>query len=179
MSNNYTSALGVSGGGVQPTGNAQPADVLSGKTFSNADGVGKTGTMVNNGAVSQTLSGGQSYTIPEGYHNGSGIVSAIASGLLENNGDYIDLSTSASDTQVIGTYTGSPIGPNTGNVGHFLIVNVTEYNSATCDGRWAVYAWGLKNNVFTPIPQPSGLTADVSAYDYFIVLTNNRPFTFS
>ena len=32
--------------------------------------------MTNNGAVSQTLTPGQSYTIPEGYHNGSGVVSA-------------------------------------------------------------------------------------------------------
>lgn len=36
-----------------------------------------TGTMVNNGAVSATLdatTGNQSYTVPEGYHNGSGVV---------------------------------------------------------------------------------------------------------
>ena len=31
-----------------------------------------TGTMANNGAVSKTLNCGQSYTIPKGYHNGSG-----------------------------------------------------------------------------------------------------------
>ena len=87
MSNNYTSALGVSGGGVQPTGNAQPADVLSGKTFSNADGVGKTGTMVNNGAVSETLAAGQSYTVPEGYHNGSGTVTAQSATLHKIKSD--------------------------------------------------------------------------------------------
>lgn len=75
MGNMYRSRLGASGG-VQPTGNAQPADVLSGKTFSNAEGIDKTGTMVNNGAVSATVAGGQSYTIPAGYHNGSGTVSA-------------------------------------------------------------------------------------------------------
>ena len=34
------------------------------------------GTMVNNGAVSASLNAGQSYTIPEGYHNGSGKVTA-------------------------------------------------------------------------------------------------------
>ena len=36
-----------------------------------------TGTMANNGAVSATLdatTGNQSYTVPEGYHNGSGVV---------------------------------------------------------------------------------------------------------
>lgn len=75
MANKYRSVL-ASGGGVQPTGNAQPADVLAGKTFSNADGINKTGTMVNNGAVSETLDAGESYTIPAGYHNGSGVVTA-------------------------------------------------------------------------------------------------------
>ena len=34
------------------------------------------GTMPNNGAVSASLNAGQSYTIPEGYHNGSGKVTA-------------------------------------------------------------------------------------------------------
>lgn len=33
-----------------------------------------TGTMPNNGAVKITLNCGQSYTIPKGYHNGSGTV---------------------------------------------------------------------------------------------------------
>jgi len=58
------------------SGNAVPADVLSGKTFSNDSGA-QTGTMPNNGAVSQTINtqGGQ-YTIPAGYHNGSGKVTA-------------------------------------------------------------------------------------------------------
>lgn len=75
MANKYRSVL-ASGGGVQPTGNAQPADVLSGKTFSNADGIDKTGTMVNRGAVSGTATPTQPYTIPAGYHNGSGTVTA-------------------------------------------------------------------------------------------------------
>ena len=35
-----------------------------------------TGTMANNGAVSKTLNAGGSYTIPAGYHNGNGKVTA-------------------------------------------------------------------------------------------------------
>lgn len=35
-----------------------------------------TGTMVNRGAANQTLNAGQSYTIPAGYHNGEGKVTA-------------------------------------------------------------------------------------------------------
>lgn len=75
MGNAYRSVLAL-----KPTGDAVPANVLAGKTFSNADGVGKTGTMVNNGAVSITLTDQDpTYTIPEGYHNGSGIVGFTAS----------------------------------------------------------------------------------------------------
>ncbi len=60
----------------QATGNATVADVLSGKTFSNSSSVGLTGTMANRGAINQTLNAGGSYTIPAGYHNGSGKVTA-------------------------------------------------------------------------------------------------------
>lgn len=63
-------------GGTDPTGNAGVGDVLAGKTFSNADGIDKTGTMTNRGAVTQSLNTSTtSYTIPAGYHNGSGKVS--------------------------------------------------------------------------------------------------------
>lgn len=52
------------------------ADVLTGKVFTDSTGKVTTGTMANNGSVSQTLSvGTTSYTIPKGYHSGSGKVS--------------------------------------------------------------------------------------------------------
>ncbi len=60
----------------QSTGNATVGDVLNGKTFSNGTQVGLTGNMPNNGAINQTLNAGGSYTIPKGYHNGSGKVTA-------------------------------------------------------------------------------------------------------
>lgn len=84
MANMYRSVL-AGGGGVQPTGDAVAADVLTGKTFSNADGIGKTGTMPNNGAVSGTATPSQPYTIPAGYHNGSGTVTAA----ITNNADFV------------------------------------------------------------------------------------------
>ena len=72
MANQYRSVLASSG--PAPTGgDALPAEVLSGKTFTNDNGA-QIGTMPNRGAVSQTLSAGQSYTIPAGYHNGEGVV---------------------------------------------------------------------------------------------------------
>ena len=55
--------------------NATADKILSGyKAYS----VGKllTGTMANRGAVNSSLNCGQSYTIPAGYHNGSGKVTA-------------------------------------------------------------------------------------------------------
>lgn len=58
-------------------GTATQGDVLSGKTFTNTSTSGLTGSMVNNGAVSPSgLNCGGSYTIPAGYHNGSGKVTA-------------------------------------------------------------------------------------------------------
>lgn len=60
------------------TGNATTADVLSGKTFmSSASPNEQTGAMTNNGAVTASLTAdGQVYTIPAGYHDGTGTVSA-------------------------------------------------------------------------------------------------------
>lgn len=57
---------------------AAAADVLANKVIVGADGTTISGTMVNNGAVTKTLdasSNNQSYTVPKGYHNGSGKVS--------------------------------------------------------------------------------------------------------
>jgi len=58
------------------SGNATAADVLASKTFTNSTGVEQIGTMVNRGAVSQALNAGGSYTVPSGYHNGGGTVTA-------------------------------------------------------------------------------------------------------
>lgn len=58
---------------------ASAADVLTGKIFVTKDGVSTAGTMANNGAVAATITGltegTSTYTIPKGYHNGSGTVS--------------------------------------------------------------------------------------------------------
>ena len=62
---------------------AGAGDVLSGKIIVDATGMALTGTMANNGAVNKTLdatTGNQSYTVPAGYHSGSGHVQIV----LEN-----------------------------------------------------------------------------------------------
>ena len=57
------------------SGNASDGQVLNGQTYYNTDAKTKrTGTMPNRGAVSQSLAINGSYTIPAGYHNGSGKV---------------------------------------------------------------------------------------------------------
>ena len=83
-----TAIANIKGG----SGNATSADVLSGKTFTNDDGE-QTGAMANNGTISTTISQGGSYTIPQGYHSGSGVVKATA-----NSGN-------ASTSQVLSGYT--------------------------------------------------------------------------
>lgn len=55
---------------------AVAADVLTGKVIVTDDGTVTPGTMTNNGAVSKTLTASEpSYTIPSGYHSGTGSVS--------------------------------------------------------------------------------------------------------
>lgn len=57
--------------------NATAADVLANKIIVTADGTVTPGTMQNNGAVNQTLdatTGKQSYTVPKGFHSGTGTV---------------------------------------------------------------------------------------------------------
>ena len=49
-------------------------DILDGKVTIDEEGEPLTGTMPNQGAVSQVLGINGSYSIPAGYHNGSGKV---------------------------------------------------------------------------------------------------------
>lgn len=72
---NGTTLLGITGT-YKGLGDATAADVLSGKKFSAASLSNAEGTMTNNGAKTATLNPGGSYTIPKGYHNGSGKITA-------------------------------------------------------------------------------------------------------
>lgn len=57
---------------------AEAGDVLTGKVFVTSNGTVVTGTMANQGAISQTLDVTTvTYTIPKGYHSGSGTVKLV------------------------------------------------------------------------------------------------------
>lgn len=57
---------------------AAAGDVLTGKVYVLADGTVTTGTMPNNGAVSKTIDATTiTYTIPKGYHSGTGKVQLV------------------------------------------------------------------------------------------------------
>lgn len=55
---------------------AAASQILTGYDTLNAAGTRVVGSMANRGAVTQALAAGGSYTIPAGYHNGSGKVTA-------------------------------------------------------------------------------------------------------
>ena len=62
---------------------AEPANVLDGLTFYDTDLLHeRTGTMPNIGSLSETIDPGDTYTIPEGYHDGTGTVTATGGGTL-------------------------------------------------------------------------------------------------
>lgn len=86
---------------------AAVAEILAGKT-AHARGAKLTGTMVNNGGVNGTIStkAGQ-YTIPQGYHDGSGkvqIASAEQAKIVAGN-----IKSGVQILGVTGTYTGAAI----------------------------------------------------------------------
>lgn len=83
------------GGAVLDTTTAGAGDIKSGKTAYNGDGELVAGTMVDHGAKTASLAPGGSYTIPAGYHNGEGKVTANS----------VSLSGNANAGQVLSGYT--------------------------------------------------------------------------
>ena len=70
--------FGVAGSAPAPTGDAVVANVLSGKTFSNASSTGLTGTMTNNGAGSTITPGTSNQSVAAGYWSSANTVSGDA-----------------------------------------------------------------------------------------------------
>jgi len=82
-------------------GTATASDVLQGKTIGTEDGL-VDGTMPNRGTVTNTITtqGGE-YTIPSGYHNGSGKVTASFANLTAGN-----IKSGVNIGGIVGTYLG-------------------------------------------------------------------------
>lgn len=62
---------------------ADASNILNGYQAYTNSGMLLTGTMPNIGAVSETINPGDSYTIPKGYHDGTGVVTANQASALE------------------------------------------------------------------------------------------------
>jgi hypothetical protein len=130
---------------------AVAADILDGK-FAYVDGEKVEGTMVNNGAVTKTLSGSTtSYTVPAGYHDGTGKVSIVTE------------TKSATPTKSAQTIT-----PTTGKVltsvsvaaipaAYQDVTGVTAAAADVLDGKFIVLANGTK--VEGSMPNNGSVTA--------------------
>lgn len=131
---------------------AAVAEILSGKT-AHARGALLTGTMTNNGAVSGTISTkAGTYTVPQGYHDGSGSVSIssteqakiiagnIKSGvqILGVTGTYSGEAITAQSKNATPSWTAQTIQPDTG-YDYLSAVNVAaipiSYSDNSAGGR--------------------------------------------
>ncbi|MDN8590922.1 phage tail protein [Paenibacillus sp. 11B] len=109
---------------IRATGSATSAQVLTGVTFSNGTGNNRAGTMADNGAITKNITNqNEAYTVPEGYHNGAGIVQAIITNLAAGN-----IRSGVSVGGVPGTFTGS-ISAGSGPI--FRRTNYANNNSST------------------------------------------------
>ena len=89
---------------------ATAAEILLSKT-AYVSGNKITGTMPNRGAVAATISGLTPYTVPNGYHDGSGTVSVDATNISAGN-----IKSGVTILGVEGTYTGEAITTQSKNV---------------------------------------------------------------
>ena len=71
----YNSVFILASGGTDDV-SFSASDLLTGKSANDSNGEKVNGTMPNKGAITASINCGGSYTIPAGYHNGSGKVTA-------------------------------------------------------------------------------------------------------
>ena len=103
--------FGVAGNVIQSTGDAAAANVLTGKTFSNASASGVSGTMPNIGAQNITPSA-SNQSISTGYHNGSGVVAGDADLVTGNIKAGVTIFGVAGKTEVVDTSSGDAVAAN-------------------------------------------------------------------
>ena len=129
-------------------GNAVTSEVLSGKTFTSNSGAALRGSMTNRGAWNGTVNPGSSITIPAGYHNGSGKVTA-------NNPS--------------GNWQMRFVSPNADNVDR-------QFTFDLPDGA-GTYGWGCTGYIYWG-NENSGLHFVFADANYPLKLGNGQSFTF-
>ena len=145
------------------SGNASAANVLSGATFYNNSYTLQTGTMTNNGAVSATINTqGGTYTIPAGYHNGSGkITASITAGSATTPATTVPVTISGPTLNAKGIYMISVSGSKS------ITPSVTAgYISSGTAGTVSVSdSTSIATSTFASATLPSGQTATSTDYD--------------
>lgn len=146
------------------SGTATAAQVLTGYTFSNNSGTGLDGSMTNRGAwTPSNINPGGSVTIPAGYHNGSGKVTANAN---QNSGTYTASSRGASlDMGANNTYryVNTNSVPNSNSTTYTYAANST---GGTVDmGATNTYRYVNAGNVYTK-GKADGVTTHTGTYTF-------------
>ena len=115
-----------------------------------------TGTMINRGAISSNLNCGQTYTIPAGYHNGAGKVTA---------------NSLASQTQATANANNLSSGVTAWVNGQKITGNGADVNNAYNDGYNAGYKTGENN------PNLQYLTSSFQGYNGILCNLNSATHT--
>ena len=144
---------------------ATPEDILAGKkAWVNGNQI--TGTMVNRGTVNQTLKAGESYTIPEGYHNGSGKVTAASLASQTPGTATADDITSGKTAWVNGIkITGT--GQSTSNIVDNLYSGNTSDSTIACSTPISINI--NQNDSYTPFGQVDTLTYDGKSDNIYLL----------
>ncbi|WP_342756905.1 hypothetical protein [Kineothrix sedimenti] len=133
-------------------GTATPGHVLSGYTFTNNNAVGISGTMADRGAVNASLNAGQSYTIPVGYHNGSGSITANSLA-----------SQTAATATADNLSTGKTAWVNGVKITGTGVDNTAQYNAGYNAGQSRILAEKITTNISAG---KNGITLDISKSGY-------------
>lgn len=152
-------------------GDASAGDVLTGKTFSsNTAGRSVSGTMANNGAVTASVNCGGTYTIPAGYHNGSGKVTGNS---LSSQTGVDSGKTAAGAGQILSGYqawvNGSKVSGTMANKGALKMRHSAKYNAGKAEVTYDIPA-GYHNG---SVVKTFGISGEYFGYPKYIdVLAN-------
>lgn len=139
---------------------ATAGEMLLGYQAYNKSGILMTGTMANNEAVSATISSqGEAYTIPAGYHNGSGTVTAsINNGVITSGAGSATVSDPSYDSgadNFTQTVTGTVAEPTVPTAGYVSLVAGTKNTNIVTGSKTLAKIVGSTNITGTAKVTPS------------------------